>query len=109
MPRRVERLPAATLRMTTSSGMISTSRISCSRMFSRRMKWVGTPISARRIIRYSLMRLFSTPLPVMVPFFCALNAVASSLKYCTRVPGSGPSKRIFALPLVDLTAARHDA
>ena len=67
-------------------------------MFSRRTKWVGTPISASRIIRYSLMRLFSTPLPVMMPFFLALNAVASSLKYWTRVPGSGPSNRILALP-----------
>ncbi len=98
MPRRVDRLPAATLRTTTSTGMISTSRISCSRMFSRRTKWVGTPISPRRVIRYSLMRLLSTPLPVMMPFFCALKAVASSLKYCTSVPGSGPSNRIFALP-----------
>ena len=44
------------------------------------------------------MRLFSTPLPVITPFFWALNAVASSLKYCTRVPGSGPSNRILALP-----------
>jgi hypothetical protein len=35
--------PVATLRTTTSSGMISTSRISCSRMFTRRMKWVGRP------------------------------------------------------------------
>ncbi len=98
MPSRFDRLPAATLRTTTSSGMISTSRISCSRMFSRRTKCVGTPISASRSIRYSLMRLFSTPLPVITPFFWALNAVASSLKYCTRVPGSGPSNRILALP-----------
>ena len=44
------------------------------------------------------MRLFSTPLPVMMPFFWALKAVASSLKYCTSVPGSGPSNRILALP-----------
>ena len=44
------------------------------------------------------MRLFSTPLPVMMPFFWALNAVASSLKYCTSVPGSGPSNRILAFP-----------
>jgi len=29
------------------------------------------------------MRLFTTPLPTIVPFFSALNAVASSLKYCT--------------------------
>ena len=98
MPSRFDRLPAATLRTTTSSGMISTSRISCSRMFSRRTKCVGTPISASRSIRYSLIRLFSTPLPVIMPFFWALNAVASSLKYWTSVPGSGPSNRILALP-----------
>jgi hypothetical protein len=30
-------------------------------------------------------------LPLMVPRFCALNAVASSLNYWIRVPGSGPS------------------
>ena len=98
MPSRVDRLPAATFRTTTSSGMISTSRISCSRMFRRRTKWVGMPISARRSIRYSLMRLFSTPLPVMTPFLAPLPAVASSLKYCTRVPGSGPSNSTLALP-----------
>ena len=86
------------LRITTSMGMISTSRMSCSRMFSRRMKWVGTPISASRVIRYSEIRLLSTPLPVMVPFFWLLKAVASSLKYCTSVPGSGPSNKTFALP-----------
>ena len=98
MPSRVERLPAATLRTTISTGMISTSRMSCSRMFSRRTKWVGMPISVSRSIRYSLIRLFSTPLPVITPFFWELKAVASSLKYCTRVPGSGPSNRILALP-----------
>jgi hypothetical protein len=37
------------------------------------------------------MRLLSTPLPEIVPFFCALKAVASSLKYWMSVPGSGPS------------------
>ena len=36
--KRLENDPAAMLRTTTSSGMISTSLISCSRMFSRRMK-----------------------------------------------------------------------
>ena len=48
-PRRVDSEPAATLRTTTSSGMISTSRISCSRMLSRFMKCVGTPISPSRM------------------------------------------------------------
>ena len=98
MPKRLENDPAATLRTTTSMGTISTSLISCSRMLSRRTKWVGMPISPRRVIRYSLMRLLSTPLPVIVPCFLLLKAVASSLKYWTSVPGSGPSNRTLALP-----------
>ena len=49
-------------------------------------------------MRYSEIRLLRTPLPVATPFFLALNAVRSSLKCCTMVPGSGPSKRTFALP-----------
>ena len=44
------------------------------------------------------MRLLSTPLPVMIPFLVPLPAVASSLKYWTSVPGSGPSNRTLALP-----------
>ena len=98
MPRRLVIDPAATLRTMTSIGMISTSRINCSRMFNRRTKCVGTPISLSRVMMYSEMRLFSTPLPVMMPCFSLLKAVASSLKYCTKVPGSGPSKSTFALP-----------
>ena len=38
------------------------------------------------------------PLEVIVPFFWLLNAVASSLKYWTSVPGSGPSNSTLALP-----------
>ena len=97
-PKRLAKEPAATLRTTTSSGMISTCRMSCSRMLSRRMKWVGTPISPSLVIRNSEMRLLITPLPVIVPFFWLLNAVASSLKYWTIVPGSGPSNKVLALP-----------
>jgi len=62
------------------------------------MKWVGMPISCSRSIMNSEMRLFSTPLPVMTSCFWALKAVASSLKYCTSVPGSGPSYKTLALP-----------
>ena len=83
--------PAATLRQTTSSGMISTSRISCSRRFRRRMKWFCTPIEFSRVIMYSLMRLLMTPLPSRTAFLVASKAVVSSLKYWIRVPGSGPS------------------
>lgn len=48
---RSAKLPAATLRTTTSTGIISTSRISCSRMLSGRTKWFGTPISLNLVIR----------------------------------------------------------
>jgi hypothetical protein len=63
--------------------MISTARISCSRMFSRRMKCVGTPISFRPVMKNSDRRLFSTPLPSITSLLLPLKAVASSLKYCT--------------------------
>src|ERR1700739_3942527 len=43
MPSRCDSEPAATFRTTTSSGTISTSRISCSRMLRRRMKGGGRP------------------------------------------------------------------
>jgi hypothetical protein len=43
------------------------------------------------VMKNSLRRLFSTPLPSITSCFSALKAVASSLKYCTSVPGSGPS------------------
>jgi hypothetical protein len=62
------------------------------------MKWVGTPIVWSAVKMCSEMRLLMTPLPLIVPRFCALNAVASSLKYWMSVPGSGPSYRILALP-----------
>ena len=91
MPSRCDIVPAATLRTTTSSGMISTSWTSCSRMLRRRTKWVGTPISFSRSMMNSEMRLLRTPLPLITPFFWALKALASSLKYWTIVPGSGPS------------------
>ena len=55
------------------------------------MKWFGMPISASLTIKNSLIRLFNTPLPVMIPVFLLLKAVASSLKYWMSVPGSGPS------------------
>ena len=64
------------------------------------LSWIrgGAQRQSARFIRYSEIRLLITPLPVIVPFFFALNAVASSLKCWTMVPGSGPSKMTFALP-----------
>ena len=98
IPSRFDSEPAATFRTTTSIGTISTWRINCSRMLSRRMKWVGTPIVESEVKICSEIRLLITPLPLIVPRFCALKAVASSLKYWISVPGSGPSYRILALP-----------
>ena len=91
MPSRLLSEPAAMLRTTISSGMISTARISCSRMFRRLMKWFGTPMAVSAVMMCSEMRLFSTPLPSMTSRFCASKAVASSLKCWISVPGSGPS------------------
>jgi Flp pilus assembly protein TadD len=95
---RFDRDPAAMLRTTTSSGMISTERISCSRMLIRLMKCVGTPIWFSPRMKNSERRLLRTPLPSTTARFSALKAVASSLKYWTCVPGCGPSKRSLALP-----------
>ena len=44
------------------------------------------------------MRLFTTPLPTMVPFLSALNAVASSLKYWMTMFRSLVAYTILALP-----------
>jgi hypothetical protein len=80
MPRRFDSEPAATLRTTTSSGMISTSRISCSRMFRRRTKWVGTPISFSFWSSELGDAVVEDALAVERSLFFALKAVASSLK-----------------------------
>ena len=55
------------------------------------MKCVGTPTAFSPVMKCSERRLLSTPLPSIVAFFWALNAVASSLKYWISVSGSGPS------------------
>jgi len=85
-------VPAATLRTTTSSGMISTSRINCSRMLRRLMKCVGTPDVVQVLKDISEIRFVEDALAfddLMLSF--ALKAVASSLKCWISVPGSGPS------------------
>ena len=87
--------------------MISTSLISCSRMLRRRTKCVGTPIAFSCVIRYSLMRLLSTPLPSIVAFFVASKAVVSSLKYWMTRAGLGPLVEDLGLALVDHAAALH--
>ena len=56
------------------------------------MKWVGMPIwSEAREHVFADAVVESRPCRRIVPFFSALNAVASSLKYWISVPGSGPS------------------
>ncbi len=107
MPKRFESEPAATFRTTTSSGMISTSRMSCSRMFKRLMKCVGTPMPASCIMMYSEMRLLRTPLPSITARFLLSKAVASSLKYWTSVPGSGPFIEDLGLAFVNASASAH--
>jgi hypothetical protein len=92
MPRRFDSEPAATLRTTTSSGMISTSRISCSRMLRRRMKWVGTPIVVERCEDMLGDAVVEHALAVDHPCFLALKAVASSLKYWIRCPAPDPRR-----------------
>ena len=88
-------VPAAKLRTMTSSGMISTWRINCSRMFRRRMKCVGIADLPEPVMKMLAQAVVQTrPCLRSRPFFCALKAVASSLKYWTSVPGSGPSYRI---------------
>src|SRR5919206_438103 len=79
IPRRFDSEPAATLRTTTSIGMISTCRMSCSRMLRRRMKWVGTPIVCSDVKICSEMRLLSTPLPLIVPRFSGESVDADAL------------------------------
>ena len=99
--------PAATLRTTTSSGTISTSRISCSRMLSRRMKCVGTPMSLRCWKMNSEIRLFSTPLPSMISCFFAFERGRVVLEVLDERPGLGPLVEDLRLALVDATAAVH--
>ncbi len=53
------------------------------------------------------MRLLRTPLPVMVPFFWLLKAVASSLKYWTSVPGLGAFEQDLGLAFVNAPATGH--
>jgi hypothetical protein len=54
----------------------------------------------------SEMRLLSTPLPLIVPFFWALKAVASSLKYWMRA-GLGTLIEDLGLAFVNLAATGH--
>ncbi len=61
--------PAAKLRTITSSGMISTCRINCSRIFKRFRKCVGIPICCKPVMKNSDKRLFNTPLPSITAFF----------------------------------------
>ena len=65
--------------MMTSSGTMDTFFTAVSRSFSSSTKWVGTPFFSSNCMRKFVMRLLTTPLPAMVPFFRPSSAVASSL------------------------------
>ena len=67
---------------------------------------MGTPITCRAVKMCSEMRLLMTPLPLIVPRFCALNAVASSLKYWMSVPAPDLVEDL-GLALINLAAASH--
>ena len=107
IPSRLDMEPAATLRTTTSSGMISTSLISCSRMLRRRTKWVGTPMPASWVIRYSLMRLLRTPLPSITAFLVASNGGGVVLEILDDGARLGAFVEDLGLAFVDDAAAFH--
>ena len=65
--------PAATLRMMTSRGTISTFFTKVSRSSISCTKWVGTPSFSSFCIRALDSLLFTTPLPRMVPFLLAVT------------------------------------
>ena len=78
-PKRLAKEPAEMLRMMTSSGTMETFLTRVSRSESCSTKCVGTPCFSSSWNIWLLITLLITPLPVMVPFFSPLNAVASSL------------------------------
>ena len=78
-PKRFEKEPAALFLTITSRGTIVTFLRTVSRSLSSSTKSVGTPFSSSSLNIKFDMRLFTTPLPTIVPFFSPLNAVASSL------------------------------
>ncbi len=76
-------------------------------MLRRRTKCVGMPISAIRVIRNSLMRLLSTPLPVIVPRFCVVEGGGVVLEILDEGAGLGAFEQHLGLAFVDLLASRH--
>ena len=65
--------------MMTSSGTICTFFTRVSRSESSSTKWVGMPFFSSMRMKLLVRRLLMTPLPMMVPRFTPLKAVASSL------------------------------
>src|SRR5215210_5340708 len=97
-PKRLLRLPATIFRITTSTGTIVTFFVSISRSLNRSIKCVGIPSCSRSRKSRSEILLLMMPFSTMVPRFCALKAVASSLKYCTTWSGRAVAKIFLALP-----------
>ena len=76
-------------------------------MLRRRTKCVGMPISARRSIRYSLMRLLRTPLPVMVPLLLRVEGGGVVLEILDERAGLRSFEQDLGLAFVDLFTSRH--
>ncbi len=108
-PSRVESEPAATLRHTTSSGMISTSLISCSRRFSRRMKWFCTPMRVQPRHHELADAVVQHALAFQHRLLLGVEGGRVVLEILDQRAGLGTLVEDLGLPLVDLLAAggRH--
>ena len=98
IPRRFEILPAVIFLTITSTGIISTSLTAISLSLSSSTKWVFTPLPSKYLNIAEDILLLMTPLFSIVPFFSALKAVASSLKYIMLTPTVSVENITFALP-----------
>ena len=85
--------------------MISTSRMSCSRILRRRMKWVGTPISFNRLKIYSEMRLFRTPFAFEAFMLLGVEGCRIVLEVLDERAGLRPFIKNLRLPLINTAAA----
>ena len=106
-PKRVASEPAATLRTTTSSGMISTSRTSCSRMLRRRTKWVGMPTSLSRVIRYSRDPVVEHALAGDDALLLVVEGGGVVLEILDERAGLGPLVQNLGLAFIDAATAGH--
>jgi hypothetical protein len=71
------------------------------------MKCVGMPIWPSRVKTCSEMRLLSTPLPLIVPFFLRVERGRIVLEILDHRAGFGALIKDLCLAFVDLAAAGH--